>query len=162
MGNKTIVAGNDPHLKAALNAALSMDTFGNVPNVAYKRATLETTPYLNAIPQCANGVGFFIVDKSYNAENHGPEFTERVPFTLEAQNLTRPAGIAYDGRQRFDINCASWRGITYCHIGPTSTNSGDWNYSGKFTNITVADTLVKPVSIVGDVTTTTTTATETE
>lgn len=153
-GPKTIVAANDAHLKAALNAALTMSTFEQTPNVAYNRATMDTTPYLNAIPQCKDGVGFFIVDKGYNADNHGPEFTERVPLTLDVQNLTRPSGIAYDGRQRFDINTASWRGIVYCHIGTTSSTSSDWNHSSKFTDIVVSDTIVKPVSVVGTVSTT--------
>ena len=152
-GSKDIVCGNDPHLVAALNAAVSMETFGEMPNTAYKRASVNSTPYLNAIPQCANGAGFFIVDKGYNAENHGPEFTERVSFTLDVHNLTRPSGVAYDGRQRFDINTASWRGIVYCYLGTPSSNSGDWNHTSKFTLINVLPTIAKPVSVVGTVTT---------
>ena len=152
LGEKTIVAGNDARLNAAINAALSMDMLQGTPNVAYKRATLKSSPYFNMIPQCANGAGFFIVDKSYNASNHGPEFTERVPFTLKVNNLTRPDGVSYDGRQRFDINVASWRGIVYCHIGTTSSTSSDWNYSGNFTAITPVATIVKPVRVIEDAT----------
>lgn len=152
LGKKTIVAPNDPHLKAALNAAISMDMFKGVPNPAYQIATVETTPYLLDIPQCANGIGFFIVDKAYNAANHGPEFTERIPLTLDADQLKRPKGIVYDGRQRFDINVASWRGIAYCYLGtPEASKTGDWNYKTKFTNIIPVDTFVKPVSVVGTV-----------
>ena len=154
-GSKTIVAGNDPHLKAAIETALAMDMFNvgesKAINPAYKRATLETTPYLLDIPQCEAGKGFFIVDKSYNAENHGPEFTERIAFTLEVTNGNRPKGIYYDGRQRFDINVASWRGIAYVYIGTTASESDAWNHADKFTKITPASTIVKPVAIVGPV-----------
>lgn len=148
-GSKDIVCGNDPHLVAALNAAMSMETFGNVPNAGYKRAAVKSSPYLNLIEQCKNGKGFFIVDKAYNAANHGPEFTERIAFTLDVHNLTRPSGVAYDGRQRFDINVASWRGIVFCYLGTPGTYT--WDAADKFTLIEVAPTLVKPVSIVGEV-----------
>jgi hypothetical protein len=151
-GEKTIVCGNDARLTAAINNALSMDMLQGMPNVAFKRATLKSSPYLNLIEQCKNGNGFFIVDKSYNASNHGPEFTERIPFTLKVNNLTRPDGVSYDGRQRFDINVASWRGIAYCYLGTPGTYT--WDANDKFTKIDVISTLVKPVTIVGDVTTT--------
>ena len=150
-GPKTIVTGNDARLTAAINAALSMDMLQGTPNVAFKRATHQSTPYLNMIAQCKNGRGFFIVDKSYNASNHGPEFTERVPFTLTVNNLTRPDGVSYDGRQRFDINVASWRGIAYCYIGTPAGASGNWDDVSKYTKLDVVDTIVKPVSIVGKV-----------
>ena len=153
-GAKEIVTGNHPHLTAAINAALSMEMFGQTPNVSYKRATAKFTPYLNELTKGTNGYGFFIVDKAYNADNHGPEFTERVAFTLDVQNLTRPSGIAYDGRQRFDINVASWRGIVYCHIGSFGSTGKGWDTASNYTNLTVMDTLVKPVSIVGEVNTT--------
>ena len=141
MGAKSIVAPNHPHLKAAIENALATDTFkqGESMNVnpAYKRATLATTPYLNMINACKDGAGFFIVDKAYNAENHGLEFTERVPFTLDATETKRPKGITYDGRQRFDVNCASWRGIAYVAI---KTGTGDFALE-KFTKITPAATI---------------------
>ena len=94
-GAKTIVAANDPMLKAVLNSAVEMDMFkagaGSIINPAYKRATVETTPYLNDIVSnfATTSAGttkvpmFFIVDKAYNAENHGLELTERIPFTLD-------------------------------------------------------------------------------
>ena len=148
LGEKTIVTGNDARLTAAIDAALSMDMLQGAPNVAYRRAVRKSSPYLNLIPQCKNGKGFFIVDKSYNASNHGPEFTERIPFTLKVNNLTRPDGVAYDGRQRFDINVASWRGIVFCWLGEVSGTTTDWNHSDKFTLIDVIETLVKPVSVV--------------
>ena len=140
MGAKTIVAPNDPHLKAAITNALQTDVFKQGEsmnaNPAYQRATLATTPYLNEINACKNGTGFFIVDKAYNAENHGLEFTERVPFTLDATETKRPKGITYDGRQRFDVNSASWRGIVYVAI---KTGTGDFA-ADKFTTITPAAT----------------------
>lgn len=164
IGEKTIVCANEPHLKAAINTALSMDMFKQgetaVLNPAYQRATLETTPYLNDIPQCAVdetknfGTGFFIVDKAYNAANHGPELTERVAFTLKVNSTTRPDGITYDGRQRFDINVASWRGIAYVWLGTPSGTASTWNQSATgFTTITPATAIVTPVSVIGTVTT---------
>lgn len=156
MGQKTIVAANDPQLKAAIETVLSMDMFKQgetmAVNPSYKRAVLATTPYLNDIAPCAIDAtkkfskGFFIVDKEYMKENHGLEFTERVPFTLEATETKRPHGITYDGRQRFDVNVASWRGIVYVYIGTPSSTSGDWNHESKFTKLTTAETVAYDVN----------------
>ena len=145
MGQKTIVAGNDARLRAAIEMALGMDMLEGRINPAYKRAVLDTTPYLNELPQFADGVGFLVIDKAYNESNHGLEFTERIPFTLDVTELKRPNGIAYDGRQRFDINVATWRGIAYGYLG--AAGSG-WNDASKFENITVVDTIVKPVAVI--------------
>lgn len=165
IGEKTIVCGNDPHLKAALATALSTDVFKQgetmFPNPALNAAKLEVSPYFLDIPQCANGAGFFIIDKSYNDENHGLEFTERVPLTLDVfYHREAPQGVKYEGRQRFDINVATWRGVAYVYLGSGSTTNTDWNYNGngtldnsKFYTITPTETIVKPVSIVGTVTT---------
>lgn len=165
-GEFTIVAANDPHLKAAIETALSSPTFcqgeAEYINPAYKRCTAKYTPYLNDIYATKGGKGFFIVNKSYNAENHGLEVTERVPFTLDAIWEKRPAGVFYDGRQRFDVNVATWRGIAYVRIGALSTSnmtSGDVDYflntKTNYTTVNVLETIVKPVSVVGTVTTTT-------
>ena len=147
MGKKSIVAANDPHLKAAITNALQTDVFKQGEsmnaNPAYQRATLDTTPYLNLVNACKDGAGFFIVDKAYNAENHGLELTERVPFTLDATETKRPKGITYDGRQRFDVNCASWRGIAYVRIA--APTSGDFA-ADKFTTITPAATIAYNVN----------------
>lgn len=155
LGAKTIVAPNDPHLKAAISAALSMPEMNGLPNMAYQRATLDTTPYLNDIGPCADGAGFFIVDKAYNEANHGPELTERVAFTLDVTETKRPNGIVYDGRQRFDINCASWRGIAYVRVKDTvSSNPKAYEKKENFEVITPL-AVAKPVSVVGSVKTTT-------
>lgn len=153
-GAKEIVAPNDARLQGALSAALSMDMFqGHGPNPAFKRATLETTPYLRDLECCfkgGKGVGFFIVDRAYNSENQGPEFTERVALTLNVDETKNPYGISYDARQRFDINVASWRGIVYVYIGsdaPAFTLAG----FDSLQKIEPIATLVKPVSIVGSV-----------
>lgn len=61
----------------------------------------------------------------------------------------------YDGRQRFDINVATWRGIAYVFLGTPAGSSGKWNDPATFTQITPAEAVVRPVSIVGTVTTTT-------
>lgn len=170
-GAKRIVAPNDARLTAMLTAALDMDMFNGLgPNPAYKRATVDTTPYLRDLACCfdktANrGVGFFIVDPTYNAENQGPEFTERVALTLNVEEKKNPYGIAYDARQRFDINVASWRGIAYVYIGsaaPTFNKAYELVTAGTVSEVTGFNaleaitpiaTLVKPVSVVGTVTT---------
>lgn len=157
MNAKTIVTGNDPHLKAAIAAALSAEVFmqgeAKVPNPAKDRATLKTSPYFLDIDMCKNGAGFFIVDKAYNEENHGLEFTERVPFTLNAfEKKEAPMGIKYEGRQRFDINVATWRGISYVRLGTPGNTSG-WNKLSNYDRITPTATIVKPVSVVGTVST---------
>lgn len=159
-GAKQIVTCNDAHLKAAINTALQTDVFcmGDLqqPNPAYQRCTAVYTPYLNDIPMCfdketGKGVGFFIVDSAYNAENHGPEMTERIPFTLDVQEIKRPNGIVYDGRQRWDINCASWRGMTYVSLVEPTGDIGKWNDPKHFTEIEPISTIVKPMGIVGTV-----------
>lgn len=142
-GAKTIVIANDPRLKAALNTALSQDMLNGTLNPAYKIATVESTPYLNDIAQFKDGCGFLVIDHEYNNANHGLEFTERIPFTLDVTDLKRPSGVAYDGRQRFDINVATWRGVAYGYLG--GATSADWNGSAKFENLTVAATIAKPI-----------------
>ena len=172
LGQKIIVAPNDARLSGMLSSALDMAMFDGIgPNPGYKRATLKTTPYLRNMKLCFNkgkGVGFFIVDPSYNAENQGPEFTERVALTLNVDERKNPYGIAYDARQRFDINVASWRGISFVYIGtdaPTNeeinvptfnTDSGAVSYVtgwGALTAITPITTAVKPVAVVNTVNT---------
>jgi hypothetical protein len=148
LGAKTIVAGNNARLRAAIENALGLNEVQGIMNPAYKRATLATTPYLEDIAPTANGVGFFIVDKAYNDANHGLEFTERIPLTMDVIETKRPKGITHDARQRFDVNVATWRGITYCYIGTTSGTEGAWNHANKFEVIDVIDTIVKPVTVV--------------
>lgn len=158
LGAKTIVAPNDARLKAAIETALETDQFPKYGmNGAYKRATLETTPYLRDLACCFDstnqkGVGFFIVDKAYNAANHGPEFTERVALTMNVEQKKNPYGISYDARQRFDINVASWRGIAFVYIGNsdyyTSNSFANDTLANYFTKLTPVDTIVKPVSVV--------------
>lgn len=156
-GSKVIVAANDAHLKAAINTALASEQFcqGEVMflNPAYQSATAEYSPYLGLIDACKDGAGFFIIDRAYNGENHGPEFTERIPLTLEAFNHREaPQGIKYEGRQRFDVNVASWRGVAYVNIEDISNlDASDWKYGISFTAITPNETIVKPVSVVGTV-----------
>ena len=163
-GAKTIVAPNDPHLKAAIETVLAMDMFKQgetmAVNPAYKRATLATTPYLADTNCCGIDAtkkyskGFFIVDKSYNAENHGPELTERVALTLDViDRKEAPKGIKYEGRQRFDINVASWRGIAYVYIGTPSQTSTDWNYVDKFEKLTLSASIATPVNVMNTVNT---------
>lgn len=171
-GAKKIIAPNDARLQGMISAALDMAMFdGMGPNPGYKRATLETTPYLRDLECCFDkttqrGVGFFITDPAYNAENQGPEFTERVALTLNVDERKNPYGIAYDARQRFDINVASWRGIVYVYIGAAAptfnqaiklANDGNTSVVTGFAAleaITPIATLVKPVTIVGEVNTT--------
>lgn len=169
LGAKTIVCANDPHLKAALNTALSLEMFNDMGqkqglNPGYKRASVQDTPYLLDIQATGTkvstetgasiGTGFFIVDKSYNAENHGPELTERISFTLNVKASDEaPYGIKYQGRQRWDINVSSWRGIAYVYLGDIVTEAPTWCTPTNFTELVPNSTIVKPVSVVGDVTT---------
>lgn len=170
-GSKRIVCANEPRIAGMLKTALTMECFKETgDNPAYERATVETTPYLRDLECCFNkttqrGVGFFIVDPAYNAENHGPEFTERIALTLNVEECKNPYGISYDARERFDINVASWRGIVYVYIGSTAPtfNSSPVLQSGgttmdktgwdAMTAITPIATIIKPVSIVGTVST---------
>lgn len=153
IGPKRIVCGNDPRLKGYINAALSAEEFG--PNVIVNHArdiaTLDSTPYLLDIPQCevvdGCGRGFFIIDPAYNAANHGLELTERVPLTMNVERKKNPYGISYDGRQRFNVNVCSWRGIAYVYIGTPAGAAGAWDNVGNFTKITPVDTVVKDVNI---------------
>lgn len=149
-GGKDIVTANNPHLNAVINTALATDMFdygdSKLINSAYKRGTHKSTPYLNRI---CNGKCIFIVDKAYNASNHGLEFTERIPFTLDATELKRPSGIAYDGRQRFDINTATWRGIACIYLGNPKTELPAWAASADmFTEIKVGTPIATPVKVV--------------
>lgn len=149
-GAKTIVTANNAHLKAILKTALAMDMFdygdSKVINPAYDRAEAKSTVYLNDI---CDGKCIFIVDKAYNAANHGLEFTERIPFTLDATELKRPSGIAYDGRQRFDINTATWRGIACIYLGNPNDELPSWAQSADmFDEIEVSSPIAKPVKVV--------------
>lgn len=148
LGAKTIVAGNDARLRAAIENALGLSEVQGIMNPAYKKATLETTPYLEDIAPTAGGVGFFIIDKEYNNSNHGLEFTERIPLTMDVIETKRPKGITHDARQRFDVNNATWRGIAYCYIGTPSATATHWNHTDKFESIDVVATIVKPVQVI--------------
>lgn len=148
LGAKTIVAGNDARLRVAIENALGLSEMQGIMNPAYKKATLETTPYLEDIAPTKGGVGFFIIDREYNNANHGLEFTERIPLTMDVIETKRPKGITHDARQRFDVNNATWRGIAYCYIGATSATATHWNATAKFEPITVVSTIVKPVQVI--------------
>ena len=73
--------------------------------------------------------------------------TERVPLTMNVERKKNPYGISYDGRQRFNVNVASWRGIAYVYIGTPAGAAGAWDNVGNFTKITPVDTVVKDVNI---------------
>lgn len=152
LGAKTIVAPNNAHLKAALTTAMSTQQFKRGETMAlnpgYDRAAVKTTPYLLDIAPTANGKGIFIVDKAYNAANHGLEVTERIPLTLNAIETKRPYGVTYDGRQRFDVNCASWRGISYLYIGNPTRDGVTWATPSDFTELVVGSTVSTPVTVV--------------
>lgn len=162
LGEKSIVCANNPRLKAVIRTALESDMFkagaGTLLNDAYGKAKYNATPYLNDIVSSfvsSSGGNsavpmFFIVDKSYNASNHGLELTERVPFTLQAfEHREAPMGIKYEGRQRFDINVATWRGIAAVFLG-NAVYKGTTAIAAKaLTPIAIAT----PVTVVGTVST---------
>lgn len=156
-GRKTIVCGNYPILKNALKTALSTDVFKRGEtmeiNPALDICDLKYSPYFNDCGPTASSAGFFIVDKGYNAENHGLELTERIPFTLEVIENKRPYGIIYDGRERFDINVATWRGIAYVSLTRSASNTTAVTIAGNSTSvyakeIAVGATIVKEVQVV--------------
>lgn len=156
VGAKNIVAANNAHVKAAIETALASDMLGGMLNSAYKRATADYTPYLLDVPCCADGKGIFIIDHAYNKANHGLELTERVPLTLDVENSTFPKGVRYGGRQRFDVNCASWRGIAFLYLGDITKagpNGGTptWCTPANFTQITTIPAIAKPVNVVNTV-----------
>ena len=155
IGAKNIVAANNAHVKAAIETALASDMLGGMLNSAYKRATADYTPYLLDVPCCADGKGIFIIDHAYNKANHGLELTERVPLTLDVENSTFPKGVRYGGRQRFDVNCASWRGIAFLYLGDitAATGASNWCTPANFTKITTIPAIAKPVNVVNTVAT---------
>ena len=152
LGAKTIVAANNAHLKAALSTAMATKQFNRGETMAlnpgYDRAAVKTTPYLLDIAPTANGKGIFIVDKAYNSSNHGLEVTERIPLTLNAIETKRPYGVTYDGRQRFDVNCASWRGIAFLYIGDPVKDNVTWATPADFTELNVGTAISTPVTVV--------------
>lgn len=167
-GRKRIVAPNDARLVAALNSAIDMPTFNDFgqnlgPNPSYKIADIEKTPYLRDLSMCydksaSQGIGFFIVDPTYNEQNQGPEFTERVPLTLNVDESKNPYGISYDARQRFDVNVSSWKGIAFVYIGASAPTVSTYFLADNgtttpvtgfsaMTAITPVSTLAQPVTV---------------
>lgn len=176
-GAKDIVAPNDARLVAALNSALNEPMhrgYGDqsIPNPAYKRiANVKTSVYWNTIEALydkANqrAVGFFIVDKAYMAANNGLEVTQRFPMEVTSEEHKNPAYLDVIFSEGMEFNCLTWRGITYVCLNPVSQTNMftiPASISGteaavnvpvtNATPITVVETLVKPVSVVGTVST---------
>ena len=176
-GPKEIVAPNDARLVAALNSALNeaqLCGFGDqsMPNPAYKRISkVNTSVYWNTLPCLfdktkGRAVGFFIVDKQYMAANNGLELTQRFPMEVTSEEHKNPAYLDVIFSEGMEFNCLTWRGITYVCLNPTDqtnmfTIPKAISESGadvaipvtNATPITVIDTIVKPVSIVGEVAT---------
>lgn len=160
-GRKMIVCANNPQLKNALKTAIATERFNRGEsmdlNPIYDMVDVETTPYLNEIARVAGAndalvPGFFIVDKAYNAENHGLEITERIPFTLDVIEQKRPKGIIYDGRERFDVNVATWRGIAFVSlVAPTLGNITVAGNTVGATTLTLVSSIAKPVTVVNTV-----------
>lgn len=176
-GRKKLVATEDAHLNAALNAILAADDFCLEPNMgADSRKMLNTvkngfdtyfTPYLDgtidqAIPQFATGTdgyahGILMLDPEYNNANKGPMMVERLGFSMKAVKTDEPEGIKYLAKQAFDFFCPSWRGVAYIYIGDEAAlngEAGDWNELASFTKVNPV-VFTKAVTIIGTVTTTT-------
>ena len=70
---------------------------------------------------------------------------------MNVKECDEPMGIKYSGRQRFDINVATWRGIAYVYVG-TPAGSDSWDALANFTQITPSVEMgVKPVAVVNTV-----------
>lgn len=178
-GTKEIVAPNDARLIAALNTAINepqLRGFGDqsCPNPAYKRiGKINKSVYWNSIPALFDkakqrAVGFFIVDKQYMAANNGLELTQRFPMEVTSEEHKNPAYLDVIFSEGMEFNCLTWRGITYVCLAPVSqTNMFTIPASISVTQadvdipvtaateVEVIDTIVKPVSVVGTVTTAT-------
>lgn len=177
IGPKDIVAPNDARLVAALNSALNEPMhkgYGDqsIPNPAYKRiSSVKTSVYWNTIDALYDktnqrAVGFFIVDKAYMAANNGLELTQRFPMEVTSEEHKNPAYLDVIFSEGMEFNCLTWRGITYVCLNPVSqtnmfTIPASISGTGAAVNIpvanatpiTVVETLVRPVSVVGTVST---------
>ena len=111
-------------------------------------------------------VGFFIVDKAYMAANNGLELTQRFPMEVTSEEHKNPAYLDVIFSEGMEFNCLTWRGITYVCLNPVSqtnmfTIPASISGTGAAVNIpvanatpiTVVETLVRPVSVVGTVST---------
>ena len=174
-GPKEIVAANDARLVAALNSAINEPQLCGFadqsrPNPAYKRISkCNHSVYWNTIPCLYNkdkqeAVGFFIVDKQYMAANNGLELTQRFPLEVTSEEHKNPAYLDVIFSEGMEFNCLTWRGITYVCLKPADTTNlftipASMADSGAAVNVpitaatavTVVDTIVKPVGIVGTV-----------
>jgi hypothetical protein len=176
-GEKRIVCANDARLKAALKSALDEAQLcgykdQSVPNPAFGRiAGVDTSVYFNDLPclfdkTAGKAVGFFIVDKGYMSANNGLEITQRFPLEVTSEEHKNPAFLDVIFSEGMEFSCLTWRGITYVCIAPASATNAftipaEMSASAAavnipltaFTAITPTATAVKPVAIVGTVTT---------
>ena len=174
-GRKKLVATEDAHLNAALNAILNTEVFCCEPNLHADSQTMLNqvkngfdtyfTPYLDGtlqqpIPQFATGEdgyahGILMLDPEYNNANKGPMMVERLGFSMKAVKTDEPEGIKYLAKQAFDFFCPSWRGMAYIYIGDKAALNGgvgDWNELDSFTEV-IPVVFPKAVTVVGEVTT---------
>ncbi len=164
-GRKSIVLTEEAHLNAAFKSILSADDFSAAvgkPTINPVKGDFDifATPYLDGnyeqpIPQLAttNGVarGFIMLDKEYNAANHGPMMVERVPLSIKPVKTEDPEGLKYMAKQAFDFFCPSWRGVAYVYVGLPAGESGAWDDISTFTQIVpVANPLAVAVTSMND------------
>ena len=170
-GRKKIVATEDAHLNQAILSVLQADDSCAVGydklNPLKNGFVTYFSPYLDgnidqAIPQFAVDAtdgyahGILMLDPEYNNANKGPMMVERLGFSMKAVKTDEPEGIKYLAKQAFDFFCPSWRGIAYIYIGTPTGSGGARNDPATFTKITPV-AYAKPVSVVGTVTTESTT-----
>jgi hypothetical protein len=178
-GEKRIVCPNDPRLTAALDQAINEKTlkgYGDMsnPNMGYKRvAGIDASVYWNTLECLYNkatqrAIGFFLVDKAYMSGNNGLEISQRFPLEVTSEEHKNPAFLDVIFSEGMEYNCLTWRGITYVCLMPIDpagtmfTIPANKSGTGVAVNIpitaatavTVVDTIVKPISVVGTVTTT--------
>lgn len=150
-GRKKIVCTEDAQLNMVLDSIFAADDFSyctGKPTLNPVKKAFDTyyTPYLDGnidqpIPQFAvdssvgHARGLMILDPAYNAANHGPMMTERVPFSMKAVKTDEPEGIKYLAKQAFDFYCPCWRGVAYLYIGKPAGASKAWDEAATFTEI---------------------------
>lgn len=153
-----IVAPNNAMLKQSLINAVNTEMFYHLgqslgTNLSYGEFDIECTPYLNDKLGFEDGISFYILAPSASMKLSGPEFIERYSLTFDVEELEKTHNIFYGATQGFDIDVENFRPIAYVTLSVPNGTSGKWNDVTTFTAITPTSTLVKPVSVVGTVTT---------
>lgn len=153
-----IVAPNNALLKQSLMNAVDTQTFNVLgqnlgANLSYGEFDIECTPYLIDKQGFADKMSFYVLAPSASKRLGGPELIERYALTFDIEELEKTHNIFYGATQGFDIDVENFRPIAYVTLSVPNGSAGQWDNPDTFTAITPIATLVKPVSVVGNVTT---------